>query len=105
MESNDNYQFTLFKGCTRVATWAGVPIAPLFIMFGIVAVVSMWISLWCYLLLLPAYVIMRAIAISDDKAFRIVGLYIETKLRNGNKKVWGSSSYSPIKYAKRRFME
>lgn len=106
MESNNETgAFPLFKGCTRVPLMFGVPVAPLFMAAGVIALISMWVSLWCYLLLIPVYLIMRAITATDDKAFRIIGLYFDTKFRNRNKRVWGASSYSPIRYSKRRFEE
>lgn len=104
-DTSDIESYPLFKGITRVPLFLGVPVTPLILMIVCVALIAMWISLWCYLLILPSYIVMRFITMADDKAFRIVGLYIETKFRNANKRVWRSSSYSPIKYSKRRFEE
>lgn len=93
--------FPLFKGATRVATFWGVPMTPLLVMFMAVAVCALTISIWFWVLALPAWFIMSQITKYDDKAFRIWGLWIETKLRNRNKKFWGASSYAPTNYQKR----
>ncbi|EJE4644424.1 VirB3 family type IV secretion system protein [Vibrio parahaemolyticus] len=94
--------FPLFKGATRVATFWGVPMMPLMVMFMVVAVSALTISIWFWVLAIPAWFIMAQITRYDDKAFRIWGLWIETKLRNRNKKFWGASSYAPTSYKKRR---
>lgn len=94
--------FPLFKGCTRVPTVAGVPMMPLMFMVIGVAVLAMMVSLWCWLLLAPAWAVMAAVTKHDDKAFRILGLWVDTKLRNRNKSFWGASTYSRTKYRKRK---
>lgn len=97
--------YPLFKGLTRLPTWGGVPTAPLMVMTIVIVMISMWTSPWCLLLWLPVFGIMRIITLTDDKAFRIIGLLYETKLRNKNKLTWRASSYSPIRYPKKRFEE
>lgn len=94
-------KFPLFKGATRVATVRGVPTVPLMLMLITVACITLLTSLWCALLAVPLWLIMAAITKSDDRAFRIWGLWIETKMMNRNQKFWGASSYSP-RLAKRR---
>lgn len=95
--------FPLFKGCTRVPMVAGVPSTPLLFMLFSVATLAMAVSLWCWLLVPPLFLVMRGIAKVDDKAFRIWGLWFDTKFRNSNKAFWGASSYSPSEHTKRRF--
>jgi type IV secretion system protein VirB3 len=94
--------FPLFKGATRVPTIAGVPMIPLIFMFIGVAVVAMLVSMWWWGLLPPAWFVMAQITRHDDKAFRIWGLWFETKFRNRNKGFWGASSYSTARYRKRK---
>jgi type IV secretion system protein VirB3 len=76
--------------------------------FGFVAALAMLFTLWCWLFLIPVYVIMRLIIKSDDRAFDIWFLWFETRWRNRNtflgpinKKFWGASSYAPARYKKR----
>jgi type IV secretion system protein VirB3 len=94
--------FPLFKGATRVPTVAGVPMIPLFFMVIVVAALAMLISMWWWGLVLPAWGVMAQITRHDDKAFRIWGLWFDTKFRNRNKGFWGASSYSTAVYRKRK---
>jgi type IV secretion system protein VirB3 len=94
--------FPLFKGATRVATFAGVPFFALFMVATFVACIAMLFSLWLWLLLIPAWVVMAAVTKYDDKAFRIWGLWFETKFRNRNKAFWRGSTYAPARYRKRK---
>jgi len=89
-------RFPLFKGATRIATVHGVPTVPLILMLITVACVTLLTSLWWALLAGPLWLVMAAITKSDDRAFRIWGLWIETKMMNRNKRFWGASSYSPV---------
>ena len=98
-----NYQskekfFPLFKGATRVPTVAGVPMIPLMCMLVVVAIIAMMVSLWCWFLALPLWFLMAQITKSDDRAFRIWGLWFDTKWRNSNKKFWAASTYSKRDY-------
>ncbi|MBX4335903.1 type IV secretion system protein VirB3 [Bartonella raoultii] len=100
MKPQKHEPFPLFKGATRVPTVAGVPMIPLIIMVMGVAIVSMTISIFLWIIAPPLWFIMVQITKNDDKAFRIWGLWIDTKLRNRNKNFWGASSYSPSNYCK-----
>lgn len=102
MAQEDVQAFPLFKGATRVPTVAGVPMIPLIFMFVGVAIIAMLISMWWWGLVVPAWFVMAQITRHDDKAFRIWGLWFETKFRDRNKKFWGASTYSPAKYRKRK---
>lgn len=97
-----NEAFPLFKGAVRVPTIWGVPMVPLVSMVMGVAAVSMVVSLLCWIAVLPFWFIMAQITKNDDKAFRILWLWISTKLFNRNKSFWGASSYSPSDYRKRK---
>lgn len=105
MEPSEEASVPLFKGCTRVPTVAGVPMMPLMLMMIFVAILAMKFSLACWALAAPLWFIMAQITKHDDKAFRIWGLWIETKLRNGNKGFWQASSYGPADFRKRRFRQ
>jgi type IV secretion system protein VirB3 len=102
MDDDQIKPFPLFKGATRVPTFFGVPTMPLLFAVSAVAVIAMWVSLWCWLLLIPVVTIMRLITRHDDRAFSIWWLWFETKARNKNKGFWGGSTYSPTDYRRRR---
>lgn len=99
---NHHEPFPLFKGATRVATFWGVPMMPLLVMFIVVAVGALTLNIWLWFGAPVLWFIMAQITKHDDKAFRIWWLWIDTKLRNGNKGFWGASTYSPTNYRKRR---
>ncbi|WP_455477902.1 type IV secretion system protein VirB3 [Bartonella sp. B10] len=102
MKSQKHEEFPLFKGATRVPTIFGVPMMALMVMVIGVAIVAMTINIFLWLIAPPLWFIMVQITKNDDKAFRIWGLWIDTKFRNRNKSFWGASSYSPSNYRKRR---
>lgn len=95
--------YPVYKGLTRSATILGVPMVPLLVMTMAVAVVALTISIFWWALWPVLCFIMAQITKYDDQAFRIIGLWIDTKVLNGNKKFWGASTYSPISHKKRRF--
>jgi len=91
--------FPLFKGATRIPTVAGVPLIPLMLMIVVVASLAMLFSLWYWALALPSWFIMAQITKNDDRAFRIWGLWFETKCRNSfSSSFWNASSYSKADY-------
>ncbi|WP_371820150.1 type IV secretion system protein VirB3 [Verticiella alkaliphila] len=92
----------LYRGATRVPTFAGVPAVPLATAFIILAAFATSLSPWFWLAVPPTWITMAAITRTDDRAFRILGLWIDTKMRNQNKAFWRASSYSPLDYPKTR---
>ena len=104
--------FPLFKGATRVATVGGVPLVPLVVLVVGVASAAMVFGVWWLALLVPGWLLMAQITRSDDRAFRILWLWMQTKHLNrlrmvrfrGRNEFWGASSYSPAD-ARRRSWE
>ena len=94
--------FPLYKGATRAAVYLGVPLIPLVVMFMGVAVLSMLLGLWWWGLLLPGWIFLAQVTRSDDRAFRILGLWLRTKVLNrwrlrllgGQGEFWGASTYA-----------
>lgn len=90
--------FPLFKGCTRPATFMGVPFAPFFLVNGVLlwlGIVTPWKPI--LLLVIPATFVMRMIAKEDEYRFRQWGLAILllTPLL-GVRRVWSDCwSFSP----------
>jgi type IV secretion system protein VirB3 len=75
--------FPVYKGATRAATVLGVPMVPLVVMvFGVVFGVVLPFGLKWLGLLLPAWSLMALVTRTDDRAFRILWLWMETKLGN-----------------------
>lgn len=83
-------------------TFGGVPVVPLATAMILVAALATSVSLWLWLAAPPTWLTMAAITRTDDRAFRILGLWIETKVRNKHKAFWRASSYAPMDYPKHR---
>jgi len=94
--------FPLYKGATRAAVVLGVPLLPLVAMVVGVAVLALSAGPAWWGLLLPAWLLMAQVTRSDDRAFRILGLWARTRLANrlrlmaraGRDEFWGASSYA-----------
>jgi type IV secretion system protein VirB3 len=94
--------FPLYKGATRVAVYWGVPLIPLVGMVMGVSTLAMLISLWWWGMLIPGWVFMSQVTRADDRAFRILGLWLRTRVLNrlrfvvsaGRGEFWGGSSYA-----------
>jgi type IV secretion system protein VirB3 len=94
-------RYPLYKGATRVATYWGVPFVPLVGLVMGVGIAVMFLGLWWLGLLIPGWLLMREITKSDDRAYRILWLWAQTKLWNrlltlrvGAGDFWGASTYS-----------
>jgi len=101
----------IFKGCTRPAMKVGVPLVPLIIL----TLGSLLIGLWGMLLMQSLWVpgivacvyfalifTAKEVTKKDDQRFQQVYLWIVLRLRNPSKRFWGSYSYSPHSYKKRK---
>lgn len=94
--------YPVYKALTRSPTIFGVPMMPLIAMTMVVAIIALSLSIFWWALWPVLCFVMAQITKYDDKAFRIISLWIDTKVLNGNKTFWGASSYSPIKRKKRK---
>jgi len=92
----------LFKGATRAATFFGVPVMPLLIAFTVIACFALVFSIWCWFLMPVVVFVMAQVTRYDDRAFRVLGLYIDTRFRNRNKGFWQASSYTASRFTKGR---
>ena len=92
----------LFLACTRPAMVMGVPMEAMganIMLSGIVFLVG-WSLL--YLLAAPAiHLVCRAICKVDPNAFRLILLFVETKGRARNGRLWGGSSATPLPVIRR----
>jgi len=98
MDENTPTAFPLFKGATRTPMFMGVPLVPLILAVFVIFTITMLVSIFAWILLPVVIFIMRQIVKHDDKAFGVLGLWIDTKLRNPNKDFWNASSYAPASY-------
>lgn len=89
----------VFRGCTRPASFLGVPYVPFFIGAGSGLLMGMYFNMF-FLLTIPFIVmIMRQMAKRDDMIFRLLGLRFKfrTKVRHREEfsNVW---CFSPNEY-------
>ncbi len=95
-------RFPLFKGATRVPTIAGVPLIPAVVLVITVASATMLLGFGWLALLVPGWLLMAQVTRTDDRAFRILWLWTQTKVANrvrlaarcGIHDLWGASAYA-----------
>lgn len=105
-----NYRDVIFKGATRPATMAGVPVVPFVLVVGFHILVAMWsvilvgffvaaaVALSCVICVL----VMRYISSQDDQRLLQYMLVVRGIPANRNRAHWGAKSLSPIRFARRR---
>jgi len=95
-------RFPLFKGATRVPTVAGVPLIPAVTLVIAVACATVLLGFGWLALLVPGWLLMAQVTRTDDRAFRILWLWAQTKLANRlrlalhcrSRDLWGASGYA-----------
>jgi type IV secretion system protein VirB3 len=106
----EGFRDPIFKGCTRPAMFAGVPLVPMFLVTGVFMMLGMWmfylVSPYVSLLLLMAYIpvliTMKQITKKDDQRLRQMMMRFSMRFRHqAGRAIWGAVSYSPIRYKKR----
>ncbi len=100
-----------FKGCTRPAMFADVPMIPFLLVTGIFLLLAVWlfylISPYVTLLLVIAYVPiliwMRQVTKKDDQRLRQMMMRARMRVRQrAGRALWGAISFSPIRYKRRK---
>lgn len=92
----------LFQGLTRPPMLIGVPLTPLIIVGGIFILLSVWISFWVFLGIVPVIMIMRLIVSDDDQAFHILWVdFLAKAPAVGKRKVGNVYIYSPFNIRKK----
>src|ERR1700712_1216243 len=95
-------EFPLFKGATRLPTYAGIPRTPFLLIFMVCGALFMLIHFWTFLLFILLWFFCFCITKHDDRMFRIIGLAFRTKVANRIDspftKRWGGSSHSTVDY-------
>jgi type IV secretion system protein VirB3 len=108
-----NYRDVIFKGATRPATMAGVPVVPFILVVGLHIMVGMWsviligffvatgVALSCVICVLA----MRHISSQDDQRLLQYMLLIRGFPAKRNLPHWGAKSLGATRYAKRSATE
>lgn len=99
----------IFKGCTRPAMKAGVPLMPLIAVFIVCAMLCLWggfffgppAVLTGITVFIVSLLTMRSVTKHDDQRLNQVLIWLRLRLRNVNRNFWGATSYSPTRYKKR----
>ena len=88
--------YDLYKGATRPPMMFGVPTDALLVAFVVIGILSTAFSVFMWIILPFAIFIMRMIAKKDDRAFRLWGMWLDTKKRCNSsvKKFWGATTYT-----------
>lgn len=104
-----DYRDVIFKGATRPATMAGVPVVPFILVVGLHILVCMWavilvgffvataVALSCVICVL----VMRYISSHDDQRLLQYMLVIRGFPAKRNMLHWGAKSFSAIRYTQR----
>ena len=89
----------VFRGCTRPATFLGVPYVPFFIGAGSGLLMGMYFNMF-FLLAIPFIIlIMRQMAKRDDMIFRFLGLRLKFRLKARNREEFSDTwCFSPNEY-------
>ncbi|PLX76769.1 MAG: type IV secretion system protein VirB3 [Azoarcus sp.] len=107
----EGFRDPIFKGCTRPAMFAGVPMIPFMLVTGLFLLLAVWmfylVSGYVSLLLVIAYITivitMREITKKDDQRLRQMMMRARMRVRQrAGRLLWGAISYSPIRYKRRK---
>lgn len=103
----DGYRDPIFKGCTRPAMLAGVPLVPMVLSMIASFLAGMWSFYFIsgYLVVVIAFtttamlISMRAMTKRDDQRLRQVLLRARMRLRHRtSRSLWSAISYGPLHY-------
>jgi type IV secretion system protein VirB3 len=106
----ERFRDPIFRGCTRPAMLAGVPMVPLLCVSGAFLLVVVWcvylvspyVSLFLSVIYLPILFTMRQITKKDDQRLRQMFLRQRMRFRHrAGRQLWGSTSFSPLRLKRR----
>lgn len=106
----DAFRDPIFRGCTRPAMFAGVPMIPFLLITGAFLLLSVWtfylisgyVSLFLCMVYLPLLAAMKDVTKKDDQRLRQLMMRLKIRYRQrGARQMWGAISYSPLRYKKR----
>lgn len=105
-----DYRDPIFRGCTRPAMFAGVPMVPFLLVSGLFILLAMWsfylvsgyVSLFLGMAYVPIVVTMRQVTKKDDQRLRQMMMRARMRVRQmAVRRRWGAVSLSPIRYKRR----
>lgn len=106
----DAFDDPIFRGCTRPAMLARVPMLPFILVTGAFMLLAVWTSylvnnylaLFIALAYAPVLVTMRNVTKKDDQRLRQLALQVRMRWRQYlTRRQWGAYTYSPLRYKRR----
>jgi len=106
----DAFDDPIFRGCTRPAMLARVPMLPFLLVTGGFVLLAVWsgylfsgyLALFIALAYVPVLVAMRAATKKDDQRLRQLMLQLRMRWQQRDaRRFWGAYSYSPLRYKRR----
>jgi type IV secretion system protein VirB3 len=105
----DDLRDPIFKGCTRPAMKMGIPLTPLVVVVGLALLFGVWgayllgfmATATVVMVMIPILITMRNVTKKDDQRLSQLMLWCLLRLGNRNRRFWGATSYSPIRYKRR----
>ena len=99
----------IFKGATRPAMMAGIPIIPFILVAGLTMIVTMWVLLGlgffaAFVVLAVGAValfLMRLISKHDDQKLNHLLMRLRNRQFRANVSFWNGHSVSPVDYQRR----
>jgi type IV secretion system protein VirB3 len=101
----------IFRGCTRPATFAGVPLLPFLLVSGGFVLLTGWtfylasayVALFLVMAYVPILITMREVTKKDDQRLRQLMLRAKMRFRQrAGVQHWGAVSYAPLRYKRRK---
>lgn len=89
---------TLNKALTRPAAIAGIPLVPFVMVSGAIVLLAVYVSYYLILLLIPAWLEMKAKARTDIHYFGLLWLAFKTRGRFGTNKHFGANALLANRY-------
>ena len=108
---NDTFRDRFFRGCTRPATFVGIPLLPFLAVTGTFMLLAIWLfylisaylSLFLIVIYIPILLTMREVTKKDDQRLRQLMMRLKMRHRQRvSRRVWGCVSFSPVRYKQRK---
>jgi type IV secretion system protein VirB3 len=107
----EGFRDPIFRGCTRPAMLAGVPMIPLLVVSGAFLLVTMWcvylvspyFALYLIVIYVPILLTMKAITKKDDQRLHQMMMRARMRFRHGAARpLWGATSFGPLRLKRRK---
>jgi type IV secretion system protein VirB3 len=101
----------IFRGCTRPATFAGVPMLPFLLVTGGFLIATGWtcylasayLGLFLAMTYLPILMTMRAVTKKDDQRLRQLLMHARMRWRHyASVRQWDAVSYCPLRFKRHK---